>query len=83
MKYGYLEFFEMQFVNAIGNEINFDRMRQFINVLERQIEITIYNDDKEYLIIYSFNKIKDMIYLTKDEFDKYIIKEVKELIERD
>ena len=29
-----------------NNEINFDRMRQFINVLERQIEITIYIDDK-------------------------------------
>lgn len=83
MKYDYLEFFEMQFANAIGNEINFDRMRQFINVLERQIEITIYIDDKEYLIIYSFNKIKDMLNLIKGEFDKYIIKEVKELIERD
>ena len=83
MKYDYLEFFEMQFANAIGNEINFDRMRQFISVLERQIEITIYIDDKEYLIIYSFNKIKDMLNLTKGEFDKYIIKEVKELIERD
>lgn len=83
MKYDYLEFFEMQFATAIGNEINFDRMRQFINVLERQIEITIYIDDKEYLIIYSFNKIKDMLNLTKGEFDKYIIKEVKELIERD